>query len=172
MKRVLFIFFAIVLGSHCSDAQNNTTLANVNVDKKIKNTVYFELFGNGGIYSVNYDRRLSNQIWGRIGASYFPVAYEGLATFPVGVSYLFGKHSKFFELGLGTTLFSAGSDDLLFDLDENGGKQFSAGISATVGYRFQPPQEDLFFKAALIPAYIPVSSTFGVSAGLSVGYSF
>lgn len=139
---------------------------------KVKNTIYIEFLGNGGIYSLNYERRLGKRIWGRAGASYFPAAYEGLATFPVGVSYLFGKHSKFFELGLGTTLFSAGSDDLLFDFDENGGKQFSAGISATIGYRFQPPKNDLLFKVALVPAYIPLSSAFAVSAGLSLGYSF
>lgn len=172
MKKICLIILIIAVGSNWCSAQVNINTTNNNVEKKVKNVVYIELLGNGGIYSINYERRLSNQIWARIGTSYFPAAYDGLATLPVSLNYLFGKQAKFLELGLGTTLFYAGSDDYLFDFDNNDSKVFSAGITATIGYRFQPPQKDLFFKVALIPAYIPVSSAFGLSAGLSVGYSF
>jgi hypothetical protein len=173
MKQFLLFTFILAVSFQWCYAQVGSLPSGESGNKnQVKNAIYFELLGNGGIYSVNYERRFGEQLWGRSGASYFPAAYDGLATLPVGLSYLFGKQAKFFELGLGTTLFYAASDDYLFNFDDDDSKVFSAGITATIGYRFQPPEKDLFFKAALIPAYVPVSSAFGVSAGLSFGYSF
>jgi hypothetical protein len=37
-----------------------------------RNAVYFELFGNGAVYSINYERLFSPSFSGRIGASYAP----------------------------------------------------------------------------------------------------
>jgi|SRR6056297_1723811 len=177
MKIIIFSLLILFTNLPHSWAQSgNRTSAdqkpNTDIDR-VKNVVYLELLGNGGIYSFNYERRLGDKIWGRAGASYFPAAFDGFASFPIGASYLFGKQTKYFELGIGTTLFYAGSDNIFgLDFDDNEEDRFSAGITGTIGYRFQPPTENLFFKVALIPAYIPIASAFAVSAGLSLGYSF
>jgi hypothetical protein len=136
-----------------------------------QNAIYFELFGSGVLYSINYDRTLSlNDDWGvffRVGGN----EYHGEDTdgnsfnFLIGSGILFGKTKHFLELGAGYIHFLREPDRL---------------FSITTGYRFQG------FKGLILrvtPMYINNfdtgdaeigDDTFGNSFwfGLSVGHSF
>ena len=136
---------------------------------RVKNVVYLELLGNGVGYSFNYERRLADRLWGRIGASYTPALFVRLAAFPIGVSYLFGKKSKFLETGLVTT-FAYADVDALFDSEDE--EEFGIILSPTIGYRYQPQEKNLFFKIAFTPLFTPFEKKFSPSGGLSLGYSF
>ena len=137
--------------------------------------VYLELLGNGVGYSFNYERRLTDRLWGRIGAGYTPALFTRLAAFPVGLSYLFGKKSKFLQTGLVTTFAYADVDDRFEDTffeDALFEEVFGVILSPTIGYRFQPQEKNLFFKIAFTPFFNPFKKKFLPYGGLSLGYSF
>jgi hypothetical protein len=180
MKIIIFsllILFTIL--PHIWAQTGNKTSAdqkpNTDIDR-VKNVVYLELLGNGVGYSFNYERRLADRLWGRIGAGYSPILdISRLAAFPVGVSYLFGKKSKFLETGLVTTFAYADSDDRFEDTffeDALLEEVFGIILSPTIGYRYQPQEKNLFFKIAFTPLFTPFEKKFLPSGGLSLGYSF
>ena len=77
-----------------------------------ENMIYYELFGSGGLSSINYEVELSQKIplTGRIGVGYMSdiiFTDETSITFPVSLHYLFhldNRHSL--ELGAGYTFTS------------------------------------------------------------------
>src|ERR1043165_8241224 len=102
-------------------------------ERVAKNTVYLELGGNGLIYSVNYERFLSNDLNVRVGLEYFSLTASGsggsgnatLAIFPVTVSFLgLSKGPHAFELGAGIDIAYASAST-----DSTGGSSFASGTS-------------------------------------------
>lgn len=72
-----------------------------------KNSIYAELLGNGGVYSINYDRifQLSKQvkIVPRVGFS----TLDEVLIFPLEANLLLSKSNtskNFFETGIGLTI--------------------------------------------------------------------
>ena len=167
---MVFIFFININYSWAQTGNSTAVEQKPNTDiDRVKNVVYLELLGNGVGYSFNYERRLADRLWGRIGAGYIPALFVRLAAFPVGVSYLFGKKSKFLETGLVTTFAYADVDELFDSEDE---EEFGIILSPTIGYRYQPQEKNLFFKIAFTPLFTPFEKKFSPSGGLSLGYSF
>lgn len=140
-------------------------------DSKIrKNAVYFELGGNGGLYSINYDRivisgkRTHLSLRGGLSIAHFSYFV------PLEINFLFGKRHNFFELGFGETL------------DVNN-KRAGGGIGFNhylpfmrIGYRLQKKTNEngLLFRAGLTPTFI-VDEGEGYPipfAGVSIGYAF
>lgn len=169
MKVFFFLIFILFIGFQQSCAQAHTLNSENTNQVRVKNAVYLELAGNGVGYSFNYERRLTNQLWGRIGAGYVPVPFVRFAALPLGVSYLFGNKANFFETGLVTT-FAYANVEALFDSED--GQEFGVILSPIIGYRFQPQENNLFFKIAFTPLFTPFETRFLPSGGLSVGYSF
>jgi hypothetical protein len=139
---------------------------------RARNAVYVELIGNGLLYSVNYDRMLTDHLSARVGASYLGARTDtesaSLATFPVMINYLTGARSNHhFEAGAGVTLLTASAEDL--DDFEEAGFDGIAG-TATLGYRYQRPQGGFVFRSGLTPFF--GAGGVLVSAGVSLGYSF
>lgn len=177
MKRFnLIIFILFVFFNLCEAQTGDKTKADsfqAANKKYVNNTVYVELLGSAAIYSFNYERRLGNRFWGRIGVGYYPGPFGELATVPLGVSYLIGKEAKFFELGLVVTPLYAEENFDLFSESENEDDGFGVILSPTIGYRYQPQKEkNLFFKIAFTPLITTLETTFVPSGGLSFGYSF
>ena len=179
-KSIFLMIFIFFININYSWAQTGNSTAveqkpNTDIDQ-VNNVVYLELLGNGFLYSFNYERRLADRLWGRIGAGYSPLLdISRVATFPVGVSYLFGKKSKFLETGLVTTFTYADSDDRFEDTffeDALFEEVFGVILSPTIGYRFQPQEKNLFFKIAFTPFFNPFKKKFLPYGGLSLGYSF
>lgn len=115
---------------------------------------------------------MRNRFWGRIGVGYYPGPFGELATVPLGISYLMGKEAKFFELGLVVTPLYAEENFDLFSESGNEDNGFGVIISPTIGYRYQPKENNLFFKIAFTPLLTTFETTFLPSGGLSLGYSF
>jgi hypothetical protein len=135
------------------------------------NSLYVELLGNGGLYSINYDRLFTSNIGGRIGFSYLSFKKDlflpemTLFTFPVSFSYLLGEGSSKLELGAGITIVSGEFDWV----NEKG----SGGLvvpNLIFGYRFQSSDGGFLFRIG----YIPLFTSEGVLSwvGLSMGATF
>ncbi|MES1245727.1 MAG: hypothetical protein ABUT39_29240 [Acidobacteriota bacterium] len=147
-----------------------------------RNAVFVELLGNGGVYSLNYERMLTDHLGLRVGYAAWdsPLLFEGTPpdryrTVPVTMSYLLGNGERKLELGGGVT-FGQGTLDRSFDTR----RDFSFhNLTAIVGYRSQPRDGGYLFRVGATPfysfddgeeAYPEPGLSF--SAGVSFGYSF
>jgi len=137
-------------------------------------TVYGEIGGNGLALTVNYERRFSPSIAGRVGFSYVttheePSGDEDSAVIvPLMVNYLTnpaGAHH--FELGAGITVAAGDTSGWASDIDE----EFSTVVgTGTIGYRFQRPGRGFVFRAGLTPFFDGDGIT--PWAGVSFGYGW
>jgi len=173
-RKFLFSLAALLAGvSPC--------LAQVSAAPASRNAVFLELLGNGGVYSINYERMVNDRLGIHLGYGVWssPLFFQGTPpnryqSVPVSVSYLFGSGERKLEIGGGVT-FGRG----MFDRG-SGGRDFSfRSLTAVVGYRSQPRRRGYLFRAGLTPfysfedgeeAYPDPGFTF--SAGVSFGYRF
>lgn len=141
-----------------------------------RNAIYFELFGQGGLYSINYDYRIKEEISIRAGFTSWGIGvFENnfhFTGFPIMLNYLSGKRSGHLEAGVGfipaTVSFHGGDSNPFFILEGEGSSTRVLG-TATLGYRFQPLQGGFVFRAGLTPFFADGVRLFG---GASVGYAF
>jgi hypothetical protein len=135
-----------------------------------QNQLYLELAGNGLIYSINYERFLSEDFTIRGGFGITPGLIFVEGTFihiPVTASYLIGSKTSKLELGLGATYF-AGEDTEIFGLDA--GDQSLIILTGIVGYRYTSPG-GFVFRVLFTPLYnSEEDSYFYPSFGLSFGF--
>lgn len=134
------------------------------------NAVYLEIGGSAVVPSLNYERRVSDDWYGRIGASV--VTGESASgtdrTFviPVTASWVSRRTSNHhLELGGGVTI-AAGDRQDLYDIGDEG--EFSTVLATgIVAYRYQRPAGGFQFRAALTPVVGNGIATpwFGVSFG-------
>ena len=122
-----------------------------------RNQLFFELLGNGGAYSINYERLLTDRWAVRLGFSAW--SSQGLWSdnektylmVPVTSSLLFGKGSNFLEVGGGVVW---GHITKKYD---NGTapteRQIVTNLTGILGYRHQPPGGGFVFRIALTPFY-------------------
>lgn len=110
--------------------------------------IYGEIFGNGLLFSVNYDFRFTKSQKGlgmRLGAGFFGGSDGGIFTFPIGINHLAGKAPNYFESGLGVTYATfTGKDDLFSG--SNG-----TLLVPSLGYRYQPEHNGFFGRIAVSP---------------------
>src|SRR5215211_4180422 len=74
-----------------------------------RNALFLELLGNGGVYSFNYERMLTESLGLRVGyATWSSLGFWSpsvrYSTVPVTASYLLGRGERKLELGGGITL--------------------------------------------------------------------
>jgi len=137
MKNLFQIFFFIPMFCFAQE----TNLENTAMEKKPgKNTVYFELLGNAGLYSMNYERMIIAKnkwsLWGRAGYAlwdfYWPdKLFSSRNIFPVELNCLYGKRGHRLESGLGCTF--------VFDILDTyfTGVDYYHSFYFRLGYRFQ-----------------------------------
>lgn len=135
-----------------------------------KNTVYTELGGAGITYSLNYDRRVTENIALRTGINYAPTLVAPGVSFIGQGSYLFGKEDEFFELGVGITYVLSDDPNIVPFSDDGNIK--GALINSFIGFRSQSVEEPIFFRFGAAPFYSFFSDKLFLSGGLSFGYSF
>jgi hypothetical protein len=138
----------------------------------LRNSVYYEGFGNGGVFSINYERLLSERLGLRLGfatwdATDFLGYYGGgrVTTVPIMLNSLYGSGRRWFELGGGVVVGS------------NGSTSFQS-LTGTIGLRWHTGQRWMI-RAGLTPFYglndesssYPEKGFF-TTAGISVGYRF
>ena len=133
-------------------------------DRKAKNLVYLELLGNGGLYSVNYERMLSNDLSARLGFSYFSIsasagsgqeqssAKASIVTAPALFNYMVGGKNHKLELGAGATL-------IYVSASASGGAASASGEGVGVagtgvaGYRYSPADGGFVFRVGYTPLF-------------------
>ncbi len=143
-----------------------------------ENVIYLELLGNGGRYSINYEKSLIETFKFRFGVAHWSQkigAVPGVVvkeskrtttTIPVLFSMVSRAPVHHFEVGIGGTFgFTNKRED---------NRIISA--SSFIGYRFQKRKTGLLLRAGFTPFYgfegdFPDKGLF-LSGGLSVGYHF
>lgn len=137
-----------------------------------RNSIYLESLGNGGLFSINYERLLSDHLGLRLGfgsweAGDFLGFYGGgrVTTVPIMLNSLHGTGRRRFELGGGVVVGS------------NGSTSFQT-LTGTVGLRWHSGRSWLI-RAGITPFYglNDKSSSypdkgFLTSVGISLGYRF
>ena len=149
-----------------------------------KNAVYLEGFGNGGVYSINLERYLSQRFNVRVGFGYWSSeeefgGEETYITVPVMLNSLIGGGNHKIEVGAGVMFgsrkFESGDG---FVVRENSNETIF-NLTAVAGYRFQKPSGGLLLRAGLTPFLslnnsedpYPDKGLF-ISGGASIGYVF
>ena len=115
------------------------------------NSIYLEFLGNGGLYSVNYDRLFSDDVGVRIGFMYFEADKFIFANdlqiliIPITLNYLIGSGNHKLELGGGPLIAFASGRASFFGLFEGEKRSGSrVGATATIGYRYQKSYGGLY----------------------------
>lgn len=135
--------------------------------QRLKNAVFIELIGNGGLYSLNYEYQFLNKGLGRVGICIYPEA----VTVPIMLGQLVGQLKDFLELGVGVTpiFYDGGSES-------NSGKALF--LTGTIGYRYQKPDGRFLFRIGFTPLiniYEPNNEDFDSFiplGGISFGFRF
>jgi hypothetical protein len=146
-----------------------------------RNTFFAELYGNGGRYSLNYDRiflqRNRFKASFRVGASLqsFRNNIAGdrylQGALPLELNGLWGRGPHHLELGLGFT-------PVLQERPVANTRPYLPSYFGRIGYRYQQPGGGLFFRAGLTPGLHRISSSqqdyhFGwAHGGIGLGWSF
>jgi hypothetical protein len=117
------------------------------------NAVYLELLGNGGLFSINYERAVTPSVRLRIGAaswttqSFWSDAETQITTFPLMLHLLPGRDAHRLEAAVGVLLGRRSRDR---DVGESGA---FVSLTALVGYRYEPPGRRIVFRAGVTPFY-------------------
>ena len=141
-----------------------------------RNAIYFELLGQGGLYSINYDVRLTQNLSLRAGITSWQIGVLvgkfRFTAFPVMLNYLSGKRDSHLELGVGLMpahfSFEGTGTYSLFNAASSGSSNAIIG-TATVGYRYQPLDGGFVFRIGLTPF---IANGIRLYGGISGGIAF
>ncbi|MBN1150212.1 hypothetical protein JXA84_03205 [candidate division WOR-3 bacterium] len=163
-----FLVFAILSG----------TLLSQTAKPFSKNAVYFELFGPGIFYSINYDFRPIRPLALRAGYSNWSMSsfflfidgWIKFQSFPLTASYLTGKGNHSLELGLGAvpTHIEIDGTDYFFGEEIETSKTIVLG-TGVLGYRYQP-KNGKFLRVGFTPLFN--QNNFVPFVGASFGFCF
>lgn len=151
---------------------------------RAQNAVYVELGGNGGLYSVNFDRRMGDAFAVRVGIGTWTTedlflgdeAEVSIVSVPVTVSWVPAAANRGVEVGGGVLLGNRSREEAF-----EGGETSASFVSLTgiLGYRYQPASGGFMFRVAFTPFFglgdedeAYPESGFMPSAGVSLGYTF
>ena len=138
-----------------------------------RNAVYLELGGSAVVPSVNYERRISDTAYGRLGLSVVggktDTQSDTTWVVPLTGSWVSRPAANHhLELGGGITVAFGDRQDLY---DFGGEDNFSTVVATgIVGYRYQKPHGGFQFRTALTP--VLGSGVAAAWAGVSFGYAW
>lgn len=174
-KRLLLFLFAVFFFTFTSFAQSYDS------DKEAKNSVYLDIMGTGGWYSLNYERIVYTNNNLGLGVSSgvsvmhfkdFDLQFNPDFSIPLSLNAFYGKKHHL-EVGVGSTFASV----VRADEDYFAKRYLNVNLTMTLGYRYQKPGGGFMFRAAytpIIPVYrqITENGSFKNWFSLSFGYSF
>jgi hypothetical protein len=131
-----------------------------------RTSVYAELGGPAGLYSLNADHIIWEPLpWLKVAPGIgLSVFNNTVLDVPVRVSTLWGKRANFLELGLGAEAEWYGSYSSL--------PEFQTIYFAKFGYRYQANQGGMQLQLALTPLYYSSSDWYSGWFSLALGYAF
>ncbi|HEY0897464.1 MAG TPA: hypothetical protein VGE15_12980 [Sphingobacteriaceae bacterium] len=156
----ILLLSALALPQYCIGQQEN----------RRSDQIYFEAFGPGGIYSVNYDRRFDSRNSGfgaRAGISYVAKGEKQWVAIPVQLNYLAGGKGHYFEAGAGLTFTTEPLKASSWAQNDSETKFFS---TVNIGYRVQPESGGLTFRIGMSPLLTKSPLWYWPYTGL--GYKF
>lgn len=173
-----FLFFSVncfsAPGLHNDVSSSQQSTSNLTIPKK--NSIYFELLGNGIIYSFGYDRLIITKdlykISTNIGLTAIPASPFSsdfqVYTISPQLSFLIGQKNNL-ELGLGYTMALLKSDSEINNI-----------LVYRIGYRYQKKDGGLFFRIGFTPfSFIKKSPDFFNNylyfqpwGGITIGWTF
>ena len=174
MQRITLAFLTCLMVAAPASSQDAAP------EPEARNALYFELGGNALLYSLNYERRLRDAVSARAGFMFLAVegtdndtgqsADAKVALIPLMINGLLGDGAGRLELGIGPIfgLASGSVSDVEGTQVDFSGLGF-AGVTSTIGYRDQPSDGGIIFRAGLVPFYSGEPQLWG---GLSLGYAF
>ena len=122
-----------------------------------RNHLFFELLGNGGAYSINYERLLTDRWTMRLGFAgwssegFWSNSEKTYLMVPLTSSLLFGRGSNFLELGGGVVW---GRITKKYDNGTQPTERHRiTNLTGIVGYRHQPSDGGFVFRAAFTPFF-------------------
>ena len=162
----------------CHEARGQTQLV-----RAARNAIFLELFGNGGLYSLNYDRLITDNVSARLGfASWTASDFLGegetsLTTVAGMANYFVGRSRHRLEFGAG--LLAGRRTDVIEFGTIIRERATVLDLTGAIAYRYQKPTRGLLFRASLTPFFslqgdadaYPDDGLF-LSGGISIGYSF
>jgi hypothetical protein len=140
-----------------------------------ENAAYFELGGSAVIPSANYERRLNERWFGRVGLAVVVASTsedtDTTVAIPLTASWVNRPGSNHhLELGGGVTIVGGDRQDL-YDWGDDDDDQYStAFLSGIAGYRYQKPDGGFLFRAVFTP--VVGGGDFLPWAGISFGYAW
>ncbi len=146
-----------------------------------RSAIYVEGLGQGILYSVNYDHRLTPHIGLRAGFTswsnrsipnfLFETGELKFTGFPIMVNYLSGEGTSHLELGIGVipAIISFPGRDIFFGTKFEGEASTVLG-TVTLGYRSQPQDGSFVFRIGLTPLFTFKQAS--LTGGLSLGFAF
>ncbi len=156
-----------------------------------RNGIYLELLGNGGLYSLNYDRLLSRRLSLRAGITHWtdPDEYRGsvfsssrrttLTALPLMANYLVGRGNSRFEAGAGVLVGRQQDEHSRSGEATTRTSTSFVTLTATAGYRYQRRTGGVIFRIGFTPFYglnneddAYPDRGFFPSLGTSIGYGF
>jgi len=118
-----------------------------------KNTIYFELLGNAGVYSLNYDRVILDKekirLSSRIGFSHIPRGFDDGITnvlIELNIQYWQLRKSGWIEFGVGASYLQG-----IYSC--NNCPYYSSTLYSTIrilSYRYQRDTGGYFFRAGIL----------------------
>jgi len=167
MKKLIIISIIIICNSLSIFAlpdhpvKENSTKQTKPVEKN--NYLYVELFGNGGIISLNYERYFSDNLSFRVGWGTTIIAP---ILIPITVNY---SYKNIFEFGIGIVPYANAPTGSW------GGEYFAYkenGLFVTSVIGFKKIYKGFIYKLSLTPFYNTGGSNWVLSVGLSFGVAF
>jgi hypothetical protein len=151
-----------IFGASAADQQP------IELRRTANNVLSVELAGNAAIYSVNYERFLTDDIAARIGSE---SASASILFVPLMASYMgIGSADHKLELGAGPLFVSASASASGIGSSAAHGSGFGVAGTATVGYHYVPHDGGFDFKIAFTPIF--GAGGFLPWGGLGLGYVF
>lgn len=161
------------------------------VNRKAKNIIFLELFGNStSLGSINYERNIINKnnnwVLGFRGGFFYTTnkKYNESNSVLVMINYVSNKNREYhFELGIGQTIRLTPTYVLYYNgaIHDTAKLKNLVGLTMSLGCRYQVAKGGLFFQVAYTPTFFygHIFSEPGLSyllyifgAGVCFGYNF
>ena len=165
LKKAVIASLLVVSSAYAQDSVRPIERTPSSDERTAMNTLYAEGLGAGGVYSINYERLVLNDLGIHVGFSYFSVsvtasgggttssASGSFIAIPITASYLgvsSGNHAL--ELGGGITIWNVSGT-----ASGSGWAGAANGFipigTAIVGYRYQPRDGGFNFRVGASPLF-------------------
>ena len=143
------------------------------------NTVFLELGGNSLLWSINYDRMITEKISVRVGYGSIPIESTDedefdavtitVAPVPIVANYLLGSGNHKLEIGAGI-LYIMVDGEVDFGGASVSGSGSVTATTGVLGYRYHRATGGFSFRISFTP--IMLVGEMIPMGGLSLGYSF